>query len=140
MLCRFASYPPPNWLKDRTFRVLFRFPIPERKHKSKKPRASKLYRNTVILAKEWHKAIEKRDFSSQADLSRKLGISRARVTQVLNLLKLDNKVLEKIISLGNPSTSHIVTERVLRPIVNLPAKEQRQRIETILMGRTRDTI
>ncbi|GAB4326156.1 MAG: hypothetical protein Kow0059_22530 [Candidatus Sumerlaeia bacterium] len=73
--------------------------------------------------------------SSPADLARKLGVSRARVTQVLRLLRLAPEVLKRIAALGDPLPSPIVTERRLWPIVNLPAVEQRQRGEAILAGR-----
>ena len=63
-------------------------------------------------------------YSSQTALARKLGVSRVRVTQVLNLLRLAPEVLEKIAGLGDPLTSPIVTERNLRPIIKLQPKKQ----------------
>ena len=51
---------------------------------------------------------------SQADLAKKLGISRARVTQILNLLKLDNEIINKMERMGDPLSSQVITERQLR--------------------------
>ena len=51
---------------------------------------------------------------SQADLAQKLGISRARVNQILRLLKLDDNKIEYLRSLGDPLSSRIITERKLR--------------------------
>ncbi|MCD4728627.1 MAG: hypothetical protein K8R46_13255 [Pirellulales bacterium] len=51
---------------------------------------------------------------TQADLARELGVSRARVTQVLNLLKLPKDVLVKAKAVGDPMLGRVVTERKLR--------------------------
>ncbi len=72
--------------------------------------------------------------SSQADLARKLGISRARVTQVLRLLRLNPDLLQTVASLGDPLRLPIVTERRLRPIVNLPPREQMEKVQAVLDG------
>jgi len=53
-------------------------------------------------------------YNSQADLSRKVGVSRARVTQILNLLKLPEKIIDKLSALGDPLTKPTVTERIMR--------------------------
>ena len=85
----------------------------------------------MILAREWQRLLETGGFSSKAELSRTLGISRARVTQILRVLKLDSEVLTKIASLGDPLTAPTVTERSLRPIIDLPVLLQRQLIDKI---------
>ena len=72
-------------------------------------------------------------YASQTSLARKLGVSRVRVTQVLNLLRLAPDVGEKIAGLGDPLTSPTVTERKLRPLVNLPRVEQRKQVRTLLV-------
>jgi ParB-like chromosome segregation protein Spo0J len=41
--------------------------------------------------------MEKGGYRSQTDLARKKGVSRARVTQILNLLKLDEEVQEMVV-------------------------------------------
>ncbi len=55
------------------------------------------------------------------------------MSQVLGFLRLDPEVLKTLTALGDPLPSPIVTERMLRAIINLPAEEQRQRLEAILM-------
>ncbi|MCK5132761.1 MAG: hypothetical protein KAR40_11485 [Candidatus Sabulitectum sp.] len=52
-----------------------------------KKRSKKTFRNPVIQAKEMSLEMDLNNLT-KADLARKLGISRARVTQMLNLLKL----------------------------------------------------
>jgi len=62
--------------------------------------------------------IDKGQVKNQSDLARKLGVSRARVTQILSLLKLDSLILQELEKLGNPLKSRIITERMLRSYVN----------------------
>lgn len=62
--------------------------------------------------------------TSRADLARKLGVSRARVTQVLRLLDLAPEVVAFVAALGDPLPRPVISERTLRPLLNLPAKEQ----------------
>ena len=49
-------------------------------------------------------------------------MTRARVTQVLKLLELAPEVLDFIVALGNPLPRPVISERMLRPVLNLPAK------------------
>jgi hypothetical protein len=51
---------------------------------------------------------------------------------VLRLLRLAPEVLKAIAALGDPLPSPIVTERRLRPLVNLPQEEQRRRVDALL--------
>jgi ParB-like chromosome segregation protein Spo0J len=51
---------------------------------------------------------------SRADLARKLGLLRARVTQMLNLLKLPEELISGIEGMGDNWNRRIVTERSLR--------------------------
>ncbi len=51
---------------------------------------------------------------SRAGLARKLGISRARVTHFLNLLKLPEELIEEVERMGDYWGRRLVTERMLR--------------------------
>ena len=90
------------------------------------------YRNPIYLAKEWRKALDHGEYSSAAALARYLNVSRARVTQILNLLRLSSEVIEMISSLGDPLGYPIVTERKLRPLMGLPIKQQIAQAKIIL--------
>lgn len=68
--------------------------------------------------------LDESECGSRADLARKLGVSRARVTQVLGLLDLAPPVLEAVVGLGDPLPAPVVTERSLRPLLKVPAEEQ----------------
>jgi DNA repair protein RadC len=65
------------------------------------------------------------EVNNQADLAKIKGISRARITQILNLLKLDKSIIDKLEKLGDPIKSEIITERMLRPYVNKSPQEQK---------------
>ena len=51
---------------------------------------------------------------SRADLARKLGLFRARVTQILNLLVLPEMLIKEIEEMGDYWSRRLVTERQLR--------------------------
>ena len=63
---------------------------------------------------------------NQAELARIKSISRARVTQILNLLKLNSLVIIELEKLGDPLKSKIITERMLRPYVNKSFRKQKE--------------
>jgi hypothetical protein len=84
------------------------------------------------LAQEWQQALTTGGHGTQADFARQQGISRARVTQVLQLLNLTPDVLNTIAALGDPLPSRIIAERTLRSMVHRPAAEQRQELGKIL--------
>jgi len=50
---------------------------------------------------------------NQSDLAKKLGISRARVTQILNLLKLDKNIINNFEQIGEPMDRKVISEREL---------------------------
>jgi hypothetical protein len=125
----------PSKLKARTFRVTFRLPAIEQKSTTKASKPVRLYRNPVTLAREWQKKLAGGECSSPAVLARRLGLSRARVTQVLQLLKLTPMVLAFVTDLGDPLPSPIVTERRLRSLANLTVEEQCRRIDMILANK-----
>jgi hypothetical protein len=113
---------------------MFHLP-PDEKPQSPKPRQlARVYRNPIILAHEWQQALDSGEYGTQADFARQHGVSRARVTQVLQLLKLAPDVLACLVGLGDPLPSRIITERMLRFMVRRPAHEQRQEIGRILEG------
>ena len=65
--------------------------------------------------------------SSLADIARIVGVSRAKVTQMLNLLKLDEEIREFLLNLKETDGRlEKVTERRLRSMIRLAADEQRK--------------
>ena len=106
---------------DRTFTSTFYFPYLVKKINQIKH----VYRNPIYLAREYKKMIDKGQVKNQSDLARKLAISRVRICQILNLLKLNPLVVQELEKLGDPLKSKIITERMLRPYVNKSSKEQK---------------
>ena len=90
------------------------------------------YRNPIFLAREWAEAMEAGNFRSQRAFAKASGLSHARVSQVLGLLRLCPSARDTLNALGDPLYSRKVTERKLRPIVNLSEAEQMQRLKLLL--------
>jgi len=80
----------------------------------------------------WQEQLDRGEYASRTDLARKKGISRARVTQILNLLKLDPEVQEVVVRLGDPLPSGRVTERKLRGLLSLSARQQKHKLAILL--------
>ena len=102
----------PNLPVGRTFTASFNIPEITRKVVLS-PKPVRLYRNPVYLAEEWQKRMQIKGFT-QAELARDLGVTRARVSQVLNMLKLPEDVLAIVRDHGDPMEKRLVTERKLR--------------------------
>ena len=56
---------------------------------------------------------------NQAELARVKGVSRTRVTQILNLLKLDKNVIDRLEQIRDPMDGKVTAERELRKIIHL---------------------
>ena len=68
-----------------------------------------------MLAKEMSLMMEMEELT-RADLARKLGLSRARVTQILNLLELPEVLISEIEKMDDHWSRQLVTERQLRRV------------------------
>ena len=102
--------------------------------KPAKPR--RCYRNPICVALEWQRLLDSGEVPSRAELARRVGVSRARVTQVLRLLRLNSRVLESLIALGDPLPGRAVCERILRALVILPAEAQEAKTRMLVGGTT----
>ena len=80
-----------------------------------KRKPKKTFRNPIILAREMALMMEMEELS-RAELARKLGFSRARVTQMLNLLELPDNLISEIEEMGDHWIRQLVTERQLRGV------------------------
>ena len=90
------------------------------------------YRNPIYLAREWRGVLDDGEYTSSAALARHLKVTRARVTQIMNLLKLSPEVIEIISSLGDPINGTVLAEKRLRPMLALTAEQQKAQLEIIL--------
>ncbi|MFC1974090.1 hypothetical protein ACFLU2_01900 [Chloroflexota bacterium] len=121
----------PNESIHRTFRDVFKIPVIKSNHNLLKISKGQ-YRNPIYLAREWRKALDSGEYTSCAALACHLKVSRARITQIMNLLQLSQEVIEKIDSLGDPISSPLVTERGLRQLLDLVAEKQVEQLKIIL--------
>lgn len=62
--------------------------------------AEKHYRNPIALAREWQAFLSTATYASRSELARELGVSRARVSQVLGLFERASEVVEDITAFG----------------------------------------
>jgi hypothetical protein len=87
----------------------------------KPPRVPKTPRVVELLRKaiEWHAFLESGEITSQADIARREGITRARVTQVMGLLRLAPEIQEQIQSMSASLHRPHITERALRPVATI---------------------
>ena len=68
--------------------------------------------------------IDNYQVKNQSELAKLNGISSARVTQILSLLKLDSLIVQELEKLGDLPKARIITERMLRPYIGKSSKEQ----------------
>jgi len=80
------------------------------------------------IAKQLQQQLEN-GLVNKAELARRHGISRARVTQIMNLLNLESRIKEEILNMSQPEQRYF-TERKLREIAGLlSSKKQLQAFE-----------
>ena len=96
----------------------------------------KTYRNPVLLAKELHAALNLSSGRRPCDLADDLGLSRARVTQLLRVLKLSPSVLQTLEELGDRWPTRIVGEHSLRSLNDLPETRQMAALRALLKARS----
>ena len=75
------------------------------------PRLTRL----LALAHRWNRLIEEGVVNDRAQIARMMGLSRARVTQIVDLLYLAPEIQESILSGERP-----VRERTVRALVRIP--------------------
>src|SRR5690606_11832961 len=75
--------------------------------------------NSVTLALTFRKMLDEGTVDSQSHLARQVGMTRARVTQLLNLLKLPPAIVAELSAAKDPAQIAYYTERRLRAITKL---------------------
>jgi len=91
---------------------------PEPEGRSKPPRGPRTPRVVEFLRKalEWQALIESGDVRNQAEIARREGISRARVTQVMGMLRLAPEIQHHILAMAETARQPAISERALRTI------------------------
>ena len=82
---------------------------------------------------EWRGLLDAGKAPNQAEIARREGLTRARVTQVLGLLRLAAEIQEHILSMPEMVGRPVVSERALRPISQIEnTREQADRFQKLL--------
>jgi hypothetical protein len=102
----------------------------------KPPRVPKTPRVVELLRKaiEWKDLLESGEVASQAEIALRERITRARVTQIMGMLRLAPEIREQILAMHDSSRRPQITERVLRPIgVITPYRDQLREFHKFLI-------
>ena len=73
--------------------------------------------NPVRMALEWQAMLARDKALTKAEIARKTDVSRARVTQIMNLLDLPKRILTHVSSLTASEDLRLFSERNLRSIL-----------------------
>ncbi len=81
--------------------------------------------NPIVEALKYQECFERKGVSTKAEVGEILGVSRARVVQYLNLLKLPNPIIDFMLeNHENKRICQFFTERRLRPLTQIEDKIQ----------------
>ena len=95
--------------------------VPRPRGRPKPPREPKTPRVVELLrnALEWEALLESGGVPNQAAIAHRQGITRARVTQVMGMLRLAPEIQQHILSMPDAVRRPAITERALRPIAQI---------------------
>jgi hypothetical protein len=109
--------------------------VPQQNRKPRPPKEARRPKIVELLRKaiEWHALIESGEVTNQAAIARQEGITRARVTQVMGLLRLAPEIQQHILDLPAIACRPSISERALRPIAQMKsAVDQVDRFHKII--------
>ena len=95
--------------------------VPPLQGDPKPPREPKIPRVAELLKKaiEWQTLLDSGKIADQAEIARREGITRSRVTQIIAMLRLAPEIQKRILALPASVRSSSVTERLLRPVTGI---------------------
>ena len=112
--------------------------VPERTRRAKPPKPPKkptTPRVVELLRKaiEWKRQLDAGEVCNQADIARRESVTRARVTQVMSMLRLAPEIQEHILAMPDTVRRPALTERAIRSIAQTEgAKLQREGLDRLL--------
>jgi hypothetical protein len=103
--------------------------VPPRQRKPRKPRESKPPRVVELLRKaiEWKALLASGKIVTQADIGRREGITRARVAQVMGMLRLAPEVQQHILGTSDTDSRPSISELMLRPLETVSYRREQIR-------------
>jgi hypothetical protein len=87
----------------------------------------KTYECPIHEAKRYERLLSDPFVNSQADVARELGITRARVSQIMGLLKLPEEIQRVLLGLEDQQAIRFFSERRLRPLLMMPDPDKQVR-------------
>ena len=95
--------------------------VPLRRTTPTTPKGPKTPRIVELLRKaiEWQALLESGEATSQAEVARREGLTRARVTQVMGLLRPAPEIQQHILAMPDMVRTPSITERALRRVTRL---------------------
>ena len=114
--------------------------VPECRRRPKHPKPPKEPRTppaveTLRKAIEWRRQLDSGKVANQAEIARCEGITRARVTQVLGLLRLTPGIRERIRRLLGTTHAALISERALRPMTRQTSEQQVKAFDELVTPR-----
>ena len=110
--------------------------VPPGRGNPRQPRVPKTPRVVELLRKatEWQALLDTGKVASQAEIALRERITRARVTQIMGMLRLAPEIQEQILAMHDSSVRPQITERVLNPIgVITPYRDQLREFHKFLI-------
>ncbi|MEW6536689.1 MAG: hypothetical protein AB1454_13850 [Candidatus Auribacterota bacterium] len=95
-------------------------------------------KNPIIEALKYQECFHRKGVSTKAEVGEIFGVSRARIVQYMNLLKLPNPIIDFMLHhRGNKRVCQFFTERRLRPLTQIEDKMQcLEKFNTLLVKKT----
>jgi hypothetical protein len=94
--------------------------------------AETAHTHIIHKALEWRRMLDSAKALTMSKIADNQGYSRARVTQIMNLLHLPSVIVKDLCSVSTPEQSRCYSERFLRGILTLPtAAEQIQAFRSL---------
>ena len=88
--------------------------------------------NPITIALKYQKMYENSAYQTMEKVGQQLGVSRVRIYQMLNLLKLDQRIIDYIQNINNPRQSNFWTEHRLRKLTILPKNVQYAKFQKLI--------
>jgi len=117
-----------------TFKLVLELPNFVRQPKAVQPKAIITRPNPIVMVEGWQMAIQSGEVVSKAQLAAKLGLTRARITQLFDLLELAPEVRQWVADLGDPLLTNYPSIRFLRSLLCLPGPEQVKKLVNCKVG------
>ena len=84
------------------------------------------------MANEWRAALDDGRYPSQSYIAKRYNVTRARVSQILALLRLTPPAQDLLKTAGDTVPARLINERKLRPIIDMMADEQREAVASLV--------